>query len=204
MSLNRRFLLFVFACIAAVMSVTSAAIVLADRQQNSANGQLETVEIEIAEDVTSVVFDEAPLFDDGYPAHGNAFITSGYIYPKGTLNGTNGVVYDADGNPQPEFPDKVLGTWVCYGRAYGEAAHAAAGPWAVSTQVFQFNETYDQASLITQGFETMEIGAPFTRAVTGGSGTFMNARGEVTQHLLGMVEETGAVNISATVQLLKK
>ena len=204
MSLNRKPLLFAFACIAIVVSLASAAIVLADRQQNSAHDQTEIVEIEIAEDVTSVVFDEAPLFDDGYPAHGNAFITSGYIYPKGTLNGSNGVIYDADGSPQPEFPDEVLGTWVCYGRAFGEAAHAATGPWAVSTQIFQFNEAYDNASLITHGFESMEINVPFTRIVTGGSGSFMNASGEVTQQLLGMVEETGAVNISAAVQLLEK
>ena len=61
------------------------------------------VEVEVAEDGTRFVFDEAPLLENGYPAYGNAFVTQGYIYPAGTLDGTNGV--NADGSP--EFPELV-------------------------------------------------------------------------------------------------
>ncbi len=127
----------------------------------------------------------------------------GYIYPKGTLNGSNGVVYDENGNPSPEFEDKVLGIWVCYGRAINEAGHTVSGPWAVSTQLFQFNDVYDNATIVTMGFESMEIGPSQVRAIVGGSGSFLDAQGETIQTLLGMDEETGAVNISLAIELEK-
>ena len=63
-----------------------------------------TVEVDIAEDGTRFVFDEAPVFDDGMPAHGNPFVTQGYVYPAGTLTETTGV--NPDGTP--EFPDRVI------------------------------------------------------------------------------------------------
>ena len=47
---------------------------------------------DVAEDITRFVFAAAPVFDDGLPAYGNAFVTQGYIYPAGTLsNGAEGV-----------------------------------------------------------------------------------------------------------------
>lgn len=203
MTFNRKRSLVLVALIV-VASLVIAASALARRDPGERPGRSELLELEIAEDVTAVVFDEAPVYDDGWPAHGNPFITMGYIYPKGTLNGTNGVIYDENGNPQPEFEDKVLGTWVCYGRAIGEAGHAATGPWAVSTQVFQFNEAYDNATLVTHGYESMEVGAPIVRAITGGTSRFAAARGEATQSLLGMNEDSGAVNISFAIELLEK
>ena len=62
-------------------------------------------EFEVAEDPNRFVFDTAIVDANGMPAHGSTFITQGYIYPAGALNGSNGVL--ADGSP--EFPDKVLG-----------------------------------------------------------------------------------------------
>lgn len=203
MSFNRKLSLTLIALVV-IAGLAAAAGVMAGRDRDGQNDQVEMLEIEIAEDVTQVVFDEAPVYDDGWPAHGNPFITMGYIYPKGTLTGANGVVYDEDGNPQPEFADKVLGTWVCYGRAIGEAGHAVTGPWAVSTQIFQFNDVYDNATLVTNGYESMEVGASITRAITGGTGSFAAARGEATQVLLGMNEDTGAVNIGFALEVLGK
>ena len=43
------------------------------------------LQFDIAEIGTRFVFDEAPVFDDGFPAYGNAFVTEGYIYEAGTL-----------------------------------------------------------------------------------------------------------------------
>jgi len=203
MTFNRKRSLILVALIV-VASLVITASALARRDPGAGHGRSELLELEIAEDVTAVVFDEAPVYDDGWPAHGNPFITMGYIYPKGTLIGTNGVIYDESGNPQPEFEDKVLGTWVCYGRAIGEAGHAVTGPWAVSTQIFQFNEAYGNATLVTHGYESMEVGAPIVRAVTGGTSRFATARGEATQSLLGMNEDSGAVNISFAIELLEK
>lgn len=203
MSMNRKLSLIVAVGAVLFAALGLATVALAGRKDKGPNAPFELLEIEVAEDVTAVVFDEAPVYDDGWPAHGNPFITMGYIYPKGTLNGTNGVLYDDEGNPYPEF-DSVLGTWICYGRAIGEAGHAATGPWAVSTQIFQFNEAYGNATLVTSGYETMEVGAPVVRAVTGGTGAFLAARGEATQALLGMQEETGAVNIAFAMKVLTK
>ena len=42
---------------------------------------------DVAEDLSRFVYSSAPVFDDGMPAYGNAFITQGYIYPAGTLDG---------------------------------------------------------------------------------------------------------------------
>ncbi|WP_375552207.1 hypothetical protein [Rhodophyticola porphyridii] len=42
---------------------------------------------DVAEDLSRFVYASAPVFDDGMPAYGNAFVTQGYIYPAGTLDG---------------------------------------------------------------------------------------------------------------------
>src|SRR3954451_19648445 len=66
---------------------------------------------EVAEDGTRFTWTGDPALTDGLPDRDATYITQGYIYPEGTLNGSNGVL--ADGSP--EFPDKVLGQWSCYG-----------------------------------------------------------------------------------------
>ena len=64
---------------------------------------------DVAEDISRFVFAEAPVFDDGMPAYGNPFITQGYVYPAGTLDGgVEGTL--ADGSAA--FPDKVIGIGV--------------------------------------------------------------------------------------------
>lgn len=180
-----------------------APIVAGQEATGRPETEIELLEVEVAEDVTKVVFDEGPVFEDGYPAHGNPFITQGYIYPKGTLDGTNGVIIDEEGHAVPEFPDKVIGTWVCYGRAIGDGAHAETGAWAVSTQVFQFNEAYDNALLVTSGYESLELNAPVVRAITGGAGSYLAARGQATQELFGMTADMG-VNLRFTIELAQQ
>ena len=60
---------------------------------------------DVAEDHTRIYMADAPLHENGMPAHGNAFISQGYIYPAGTLQaGTTGVLEDGS----PAFPDPVL------------------------------------------------------------------------------------------------
>ena len=85
-----------------------------------------TLRFDVSENATRFIFDDTPLFADGAPAYGNEFITEGYLYPAGTLNGTNGV--NPDGTP--EFPDKVIGRWNCRGWHVGEGAKIVTGPWS--------------------------------------------------------------------------
>ncbi len=159
----------------------------------------EVMKFEVAEDGNRFAFDESRVYDDGMPAHGSGFVTQGYIYPEGTLTGTNGVLEDGS----PEFPDKVIGEWTCYGYMIGDAGHATSGVWVVSTQVYQFNAEHNGATVVTNGFELADIGAPVTRAITGGTGNFAAVQGEQTQTLLGFTEQMG-VNLTVAMDLNRK
>jgi hypothetical protein len=150
------------------------------------------VTIEVAEDGTRFVYDEAPRFDDDYPAYGNGFVTQGYIYPAGTLTDTNGV--DPDGSP--EFPDQVIGEWTCYGYFVGDGAHTSEGAWVVTTQVFEFDsDIVGGETIVTVGFETPAGAGTATRAVVGGSGRWAHASGQVAQVTLG---HNGSDGVNAT------
>ena len=140
---------------------------------------------DVAEDASRFVFAPQPLYEDGMPAHGNAFVTQGYIYPEGTLDGGNGAL--ADG--QAEFPKLVLGEWTCRGWFVGEAAHATTGPMVITTQVYGFGTGWGAATLMSEGYELVDIGAPVLRAITGGTGPFVGAKGEAMQTLLGFTEQ---------------
>lgn len=140
---------------------------------------------DVAEDHTRFVFDEAPVFEDGMPAYGNAFITQGYIYPAGTLDdGVEGV----NPNGSPAFPNLVIGTWTCDGFFVGDGMRTTEGPIVISRQVYVFE---DGDVLITQGPEFMADGVQFTRAVTGGTGDYAKAPAELQQTFLGMSEGRG-------------
>jgi hypothetical protein len=146
------------------------------------------LEVEVAEDGNRFVFDDLNLFEDGMPSYGSAFVTQGYIYPVGTLNGSNGVL----ANGEPEFPDLVLGDWTCYGWMIGDGARTETGEWVISTQVYKFK---DGSTLITDGFEIVDFGVPVIRAITGGTGEHRSASGEMVQILHGFTEQMG-VNLS--------
>jgi hypothetical protein len=113
----------------AVAALAAGGIVAGSVSLAQADGgrRARTIEVDIAEDGTRFVIDEAPVFDDGFPAHGNPFVTQGYIYPAGTLTDSNGV--NPDGSP--EFPDKVLGEWSCSGFFIAEGAHTTQGAWCI-------------------------------------------------------------------------
>ena len=145
----------------------------------------DTIRVEVAEDGARFLFGTEYLFPDGMPAYGSPFVTQGYIYPEGTLNGSNGVLEDGS----PEFPDKVIGEWTCYGYMIGEGAHATTGEWVVSTQIYKLHE--QDAIIVTNGFELADLNVPAARAITGGTGEFSAASGEQTQELLGFTEKMG-------------
>ncbi|MGH2352886.1 MAG: hypothetical protein ACRDJN_14855, partial [Chloroflexota bacterium] len=144
-------------------------------------------QFEVAEDGLRFLFDETPVHPDGMPAYGNPFVTEGYLYPVGTLNGSNGVLPDGE----PEFPAKVIGTWICRGYMIGDGAHTTTGPWVTSTQTYAFGKDYGKVTLITEGLELADKNVPVVRAITGGTGPFRAARGEQTQTLLGFTTQMG-------------
>jgi hypothetical protein len=141
---------------------------------------------DVAEDLTRFVYAETPRFDDDMPAYGNAFVTQGYIYPAGTLDGgVEGTLPDGS----PTFPDKVIGTWTCDGYCVGQGMRTKTGTFVVSRQIFQF---FDSGLLITQGPELVDAGQPVERAVTGGTGDYADAGSSITQVMLGMTDGYGA------------
>ena len=143
------------------------------------------IQFDVAEDHTRFVFAPAPVSDTGMPAHGNPFVTQGYIYPAGTLqDGTAGVL--ADGSPA--FPEKVLGTWTCDGWFVGDGGDTVSGVWLVSRQIYDFN---NGNVLISQGTELADIGVPNKRPITGGSGYYANIDATVEQTLLGFTDFMG-------------
>lgn len=148
---------------------------------------------DVAEDHTRIYMADAPLHENGMPAHGNAFISQGYIYPAGTLQaGTTGVLEDGS----PAFPDLVLGTWTCDGYFVGEGANAVTGVWIISRQVFAFE---DGDTIITQGTEVVDAGVENLRPVTGATGDYAGLDGPMVQTLLGFSEQ---MTVNATFRLV--
>ncbi|HWM07839.1 MAG TPA: hypothetical protein VNO82_00790 [Solirubrobacteraceae bacterium] len=137
----------------------------------------EVLRFDVAEDATRFSFAPSPVDADGQPAYGNAFVTQGYIYPKGTLDGADGVLEDGS----PQFPGKVLGEWTCWGHFVGDGAKTTKGPWVVTNQLFRIG----RSTIATVGYESPEVGAPIARAITGGTRRFAAARGEQSQRMLG-------------------
>jgi hypothetical protein len=161
-----------------------------------------TIAVEVAEDGTRFAADEAPVFEDGLPAYGAAFVTQGYLYPVGTLAGSEHGGVMPDGSP--EFPDDVIGEWTCWGYHVGDGANTESGPWVVSTQLFSFGENDGQVTIVTHGYEMTANDAsqgPFNRAITGGTGSYRTARGEQTQTFLGWNDSIG---VQLSVQLRTK
>lgn len=170
-----------------VVAVLSADLLFAALQLAVGAHASEMLKFDVAEDPTRFSFDRnGPLEDDGLPDYGNAFMTQGYIYPHGTLvDGDAGV--DVNGNPL--YPDKVMGEWTCYGFMIGEGSSTKSGKVAISEQVYSFGgEVVGSKTLVSNGYEIIDVGVPLIRAVTGGTGPYLAARGEVRQTTLAITE----------------
>jgi hypothetical protein len=147
-----------------------------------------TLKFDVAEDMTRFAFDPDHAYEeDGLPAHGSFFVTQGYIYPEGTLDGSNGV--NPDGSP--EFPELVIGSWTCYGTFIGEGAHASSGAMVLTTQIYNFGDELGDQMIVSDGYELADVGVPIQRAITGGTDEYDDARGEVTQRFLGFNASEG-------------
>jgi hypothetical protein len=121
-----------------------------------------TLVMDVAEDLTT--FNIAPastqsggVFPDG------AFYVSGDIYPAGTLLPDGSVPAGAE----------AIGKWFTYGFISGTAY--------ISTDVYVLNGL---GRIITSQAGPLEFVAPLVKAVTGGSGRFAGAGGEVVSERL--------------------
>lgn len=170
-----------------------------DIDSNLGLSRHETVRVDVAENGLRFFFADAPVFDDGMPAAGNPFVTEGYLYPAGTLDGTNGVL--ADGSP--EFPEKVIGTWFCRGYMINDGMHTTTGPMVISTQYFNFGDEHGDVSLVTEGYELADVSVPISRAITGGTGPYKHASGEAAQVFHGF-NTTMGVNLSVEIEVSKR
>ena len=166
--------------------------------EETAVSNARTLHLDVAEAGTRFIFDEAPVFEDGMPAYGNSFITEGYIYPAGTLSESNGVLP----NGVAEFPDLVLGKWTCRGYFIGNGAYTETGPWVVTTQIFDLGQMPGTETIVTEGFELSDIGITGYRAITGGTGEYSRARGQMSQVLTGF-NETMGVNLQVELNINK-
>jgi hypothetical protein len=150
----------------------------------------EPISIEVAEIGSRYVTDPDQVDEAGLPTRGNFFVTEGYIYPAGTLTCSegvcDGVVYDEAGIPSPEFPDQVIGTWTCYGAWVEDAATTMSGPNVVTTQIYDMGSAPGADSIVTTGLELVDLDAPVSRAIVGGTGEHAGASGVQTQRLLGL------------------
>jgi len=160
-------------------------------------GEIKTIEFDVSEDMNRFIFDKDVVYEDGMPADGSSFITRGYLYQPGTLKG-DGDGMNADGSPQ--YPDNVIGEWICQGYMINDAGHAKGGVWVFSTQFFQFGDKPGATTLVSQGYELADVGVAISRAITGGTGEYSDARGEGEQTMLGL-NATEGVNLRVKLQV---
>ncbi len=143
-------------------------------------GEDGVLRFDVAEDATRFAWAGEPELADGRPVERTPFVSQGYIYPEDTLTGADGVL--ADGSP--EFPDRVLGEWSCYGWYLGGPARAGTAPW-LTTHLFNFGGAWGEATLVSDGYSIDDLGVTLERAITGGTGPYEGARGVQRETNLG-------------------
>lgn len=184
------------AFVAAALTKTDA--IEASAAQAAAESTIEVIKFDVAEDSSRFVFDQNKVFEDGMPTYGSSFITQGYIYEYGTLEGGNGIL--ADGSP--EFPDKVIGEWTCRGWFVGDGMRTETGPIVITTQLYDLGDEAGQHTLVSEGYELVDMNVVVQRAITGGTGDYVSAGGQVSQQLLGMNAAEG-VNLRFELEVEK-
>jgi hypothetical protein len=141
---------------------------------------------DVAEDGSRFVWSGNPPLVDGMPTGSTPYVTQGYIYPEGTLGDSNGVL--ADGSP--EFPDKVLGQWSCWGWRLGPSDHANGPTW-LTAHLFNFGNGWGEATLMSEGYSIDDLGIALERVIVGGTGPYAGADGVQFETNLGFNKSQG-------------
>ena len=181
-----------------------------------ASAQRNRFEIDVSCDLNTIRFEgpqgpnpDDPVGDPGpHPYYGASFVVQGVIYTQGTLSapGFENSGLEPDGTP--EFPDRVIGRWICRGWFIGDSNDDArggiftpTGPFVATTQIYNLDEDNPGDRLIiSDGVELIDLNVPFKRPVTGGTGIHKKARGEVTQKAIG-ANATGLFNFNFAFRL---
>jgi hypothetical protein len=150
---------------------------------------------DVAENAIGYAWAGDPPLTDGLPARRTAFLTQGYIYPAGTLTAENGVLPDG----APEFPDKVLGQWSCWGWFLGADAPAGTARW-LTTHLVNLGGAWGEATLVSEGYSIDEPEVALPRAIVGGTGPYAGARGVQMETNLGFNASNG-INVRYEVRL---
>lgn len=190
---NRTLITFAFSVLAAV----SLAPALASAQSN-----YEELDFDVAENGLKFAFQQEPLESNGFPAYGNPFVTTGYLYAEGTLslNGS-GVVNGVNADGSAQFSGSTRkGSWHCSGWFIGpQGANTATGPWTHTITLYQIT---GKGEIATQGHELSDIGITGTRSVTGGTGWYKRVSGTQEQKLIGF-NQTGGVGLEVTLKIFR-
>ena len=144
---------------------------------------------DVSENATNYAWAGDPEIVDGLPTHRTPFMTQGYIYPDGTVTDSNGVL--ADGSP--EFADKVLGLWSCWGWYQGSSTPPGVIRWLTSHLV-SFGEEPGAATLVSEGYSIDDMEVALERAILGGTGRYADARGVQLETNLGF-NPTNGINV---------
>ena len=144
----------------------------------NASGNLTSVDVAM-NGLTFFDFEDNPG-NPGVPPNGSPFIIQGYIYPGGTFD-KHGNLSGVNADGSPEFPDRVIGTWICRGW-HLQDGDAFTGPVVATTQIFDFSKSQAGThTIVTDGIELADLGVPFNRAITGGTGIFQRVGGDMRQ-----------------------
>ena len=174
---------------------TSASALTAEEAIAQIEGADGVLRFDVAEDATRFAWAGEPALADDRPVERTPFVSQGYIYPEDTLTDSDGVL--ADGSP--EFPDRVLGEWSCYGWYLGGAASAGRAPW-LTTHLFNFGGAWGEATLVSDGYSIDDLGVALEREITGGTGPYEGARGVQRETNLGF-NPTGGMNFRYELRL---
>jgi hypothetical protein len=172
-----------------------ASALTAEEVISQIEGEDGVLRFEVAEDASRFVWAGDPVLTDGLPADSTPYVTQGYLYPVGTLTNGNGVL--ADGSP--EFPDKVLGQWSCWGWRLSGSDHAQSPSWLTS-HLFNFGDQWGEATLLSEGYSIDDLGVQLNRVVIGGTGPYAGASGVQAETNLGF-NATDGMNFSYEIDL---
>ncbi len=170
--------------VAATLALSVAALLSFARTSSAAlpNGP-HVLEFDCAMDGTSFSF-EGATNANGAPAKGTPFVVEGYLYPGGTFaehGELSGVLPDGS----PEFPDRVIGKWICRGWHLLDG-DAPTGAVVATTQIFEFDpDQPGENTITTEGIELADFNVWFSRTITGGTGILSNASGQHRQIYVG-------------------
>ena len=167
-----------------------------ERSEGNTQHYIHPLKLDVVQNATDFFF-EGPVNENGIPAKGTPFVTTGFIYPAGTLAAygtSSGILANGD----PEFPELVIGTWICRGW-HLQDGDAESGVVVVTTQTFDFDKNNaGRHMIVTDGIELADFNVPFVRPVTGGSGKFGRFKGQMKQTYLDF-NASGGFNMTFTV-----